>query len=128
MYQFLDKFFFAFHTLIIFFILLGWIWKKTRKLNLILQSLTAFSWFILGIWYGFGFCPSTEWHWQVRIKLGFYDMPSSYLKFFIDSLTGFKVNAQLIDMLTLIFFLAAFLSSVVLNVKDFIKKRGGVIK
>lgn len=126
MYQFLDKFFFVFHTFISFFILFGWIWGKTRKLNLILQSLTAFSWFILGIWYGFGFCPSTEWHWQVRIKLGLYDMPSSYIKFLIDSMFGLDVNARLVDMCTLILFLAAFLISVVLNVKGFIKKKRAI--
>jgi len=74
-YNFLDKFFFVFHSLLILFNLSGWMWKKTRRLNLVLLLLTGFSWTILGIWYGFGFCPSTEWHWQVRMKLGLPDMP-----------------------------------------------------
>lgn len=118
MYILLDKFFFVFHTTIIFFNLFGWIWKKTRKLNLILLLLTAFSWFILGIWYGFGFCPSTEWHWKVRIKLGLYDMPSSYIKFLIDSITGWNVNAKFVDIITLSLFLSALIISVVVNSKD----------
>ena len=118
MYLFLDKFFFGFHTVIIFFNLFGWIWKKTRKFNLILLLLTAFSWFILGIWYGFGFCPSTEWHWQVRVKLELYDMPLSYIKFLIDSITDWNVNARMVDMITLLLFLTALILSIIFNVKD----------
>ena len=118
MYHILDKFFFIFHTIVIFFNLFGWIWKKTRKFNLILLSLTGFSWFILGIWYGFGFCPCTEWHWKVRIKLELYDMPSSYVKFLIDKLTGLNVNAKMVDIMTLLLFLSALILSVILNLRD----------
>ena len=115
----LDKFFFVFHTLIIFFVLLGWIWKRTRKLNLLVSSLTFLSWSVFGIWYGFGFCPCTEWHWQVRMKLGLYDLPTSYVKFLIDSVFGLKVNARLVDISTLILFLTAFIISILINIKDF---------
>jgi hypothetical protein len=121
-YAFLDKFFFVFHTLIIIFILFAWIWEKTRKANLILVLLTAFSWFILGIWYGPGFCPCTEWHYQVRMKLGHFNMPASYVKFCFDSLTGLEVNAQLVDICTLIFFLAALIASVYVNIQDWRKR------
>jgi len=116
-YAFLDKFFFVFHSALIVFILFGWVWKKTRVANLIVLSLTAFSWFILGIWYGFGFCPSTEWHWQIRMGLGHYDMPTSYIKLLVDSLSGLDVNAKLVDVLTLIFFMLAFSASVMTSVR-----------
>ena len=92
--------------------------KKTRKANLILLLLTTFSWFILGIWYGFGFCPCAEWHYQVRVKLGHTDMPSSWIKFCIDYLTGWDVNASLVDILTLTLFLAALTASIYMNIKD----------
>ncbi|MCP5053202.1 MAG: DUF2784 domain-containing protein [bacterium] len=118
MYPFLDVFFFIFHTCVIVFNLFGWLWKKTRKANLILLLLTAFSWVILGIWYGFGFCPCTEWHYQVRMKLGHFHMPDSYIKFCIDSLAGSDVNAELVDIFTLLFFLAALIASILLNIKD----------
>ena len=86
--------------------------KKYR--NNIVLLLTAISWFILGIWYGFGFCPSTERHWQVRMKLGLghYDMPSSYTKFLIDFLTAQNVNAKLVDILALLFLFSALLVSI----------------
>jgi len=123
MYYFLDKFFFVFHTSIIIFNLTGWIWKKTRLFNLILLSSTFFSWFILGIWYGFGYCPSTDWHWQVREKLGYYDMPSSYIEFLIESFTGLDVNAKLVDIFAVVFLLLALTASIITNVRDFKRRK-----
>jgi len=122
-YAFLDKFFFVFHTTLILFNLFGWIWKKTRVANLIVLLLTAFSWSVLGIWYGFGFCPSTEWHWQVRMKLGHYDLPSAYTKFLVDSLTGLDVNAKLVNIFALLFLVLALFASVLTNVRDWRKKQ-----
>jgi len=123
MYYFFDKFFFVFHTSIIIFNLTGWIWKKTRFFNLILLSLTFFSWFILGIWYGFGYCPSTDWHWAVREKLGYYDMPSSYIEFLIESFTGLDVNAKLVDIFAVVFLLFALTASIITNVRDFKRRK-----
>ena len=83
--------------------------------------LIAFPWFVLGIWYGFGFCPSTEWHWQVRMKLGYYSMPKSYIKFLVDSLTGLDTNAKLVDAVTISFYVVALLASITANVKSWKK-------
>lgn len=123
MYAFLDKFFFVFHSCLIFLILFGWIWRKTRKINLIIILLTAFSWFILGIWYGYGYCPSTDWHWQVRMKLGHYEMHSSYIGFLIESLTGLDVSRKFVDIFALVFLLVAFFGSIYTNVRDY--RKGG---
>ncbi len=123
MYYFLDKFFFVFHTSIIIFNITGWIWKKTRLLNLILLLSTLFSWFFLGIWYGFGYCPSTDWHWQVREKLGYYDMPSSYLEFLFESITGVNVNAKLVDVLAVLFLGLALTASIITNIRDFKRRK-----
>ena len=123
MYTFLDKFFFVFHSTLIILILFGWIWRKTRVINLIVVLLTALSWTILGIWYGFGFCPCTEWHWQVRMELGYYDMPSSYTKFLVDSLTGLDVNEKLVDIFAVVFLALALFASVLTNMRDWRKKQ-----
>ena len=122
MYAFLDQFFFIFHSLIIVFNLFGWLWKKIRLANLIMLLITAFSWFVLGIWYGFGYCFCTDWHYQIRMKLGYFDMPSSYVKFLIDSLTGSDINAKLVDIFTLIFFLLALIASIITNMQDWKEK------
>ena len=116
--SFLDNFFIVFHSVFALFNIFGWIWKKTRKLNLVLLLLTAFSWFILGLWYGIGYCPLTEWHWQIRWRLGYQDMPTSYIKFLLDTLTGFDFNPFLVDSITAAAFAMALVISVVLNIKD----------
>ena len=123
MYAFLNIFFFAFHTCIVLFIVFGWIWKKTRLANLILIVMTAFSWFFLGIWYGFGYCPCTDWHWHVRMKLGLYDTSTSYLEFLVEKLTGLDVSRALVDIFAVAFLVAALCLSIVLNVRDLKKKK-----
>ncbi|MEO5906489.1 MAG: DUF2784 family protein, partial [Saprospiraceae bacterium] len=65
-YELLDYFFFFFHTSLILFNCFGWIFPKLRRWNLITLLLTAFSWFVLGIWFGLGYCVCTDWHWAVR--------------------------------------------------------------
>jgi hypothetical protein len=124
MYAFLDKFFFVFHSTLIVLILFGWAWKKTRLINLVVILLTAFSWFFLGIWYGYGYCPSTDWHWQVRAKLGIRDMPTSYTKFLLDSLTGWDVNQKTVDIFTLILLICALTASLYTNIRTWRRRRG----
>ncbi len=116
--QGLNFFFFVFHSVLILFNLLGWIWRKTRKANLVLLLLTVFSWFVLGIWYGFGFCPCTDWHWQVRYRLGYMDMSSSYLVFLIRTFTGLDVGKGLVDVFAVLFLLSSLAASITTNVRD----------
>ena len=118
MYELLDKFFVFFHSFLIIFNLFGWIWKKTRKANLVLLLFTAFSWFVLGIWYGIGYCPLTDWHWKVLRHLGNYGLPNSYVKYLADRITGLDFNAQLVDTLVVVLFLLALICSIYTNVKD----------
>ncbi len=122
MYVLLDIGFIIFHTVLILFNLFGWIWKATRRWNLVTLLLTAFSWFGLGIWYGFGYCPCTDWHWMVRRELGYTDMPNSYIKFLIQQLTGLNIDAGVVDMGTAVLFFLAVIISFYVNFKDF-KKR-----
>lgn len=70
MYTLLDWFFTLLHVVIIGFNLTGWIWPSTRKLHFIFVLLTAGSWLILGIWFGLGYCPITDWQWQIKEQLG----------------------------------------------------------
>src|SRR5678809_736652 len=104
MYEILNAFFFVFHTALTLFNLFGWIYPGTRKLNLVTLLLTAFSWFILGIWYGWGYCVCTDWHWMVREHLGLHDQSNSYIHFFILKLTGINFSSQLTDSITAIVF------------------------
>jgi hypothetical protein len=108
-YQALNFFFFAFHTLFTLFNIIGWAFRRTRKLHLVTISLTAFSWFVLGIWYGWGFCFCTEWHYAVRRRLGYTDQTRSYIHFLILKLTGYNANMRLMEQATLWVFIGALL-------------------
>jgi hypothetical protein len=108
----------VFHTALILFNLTGWMWRKTRRLHLGVLLLTVLSWTVLGIWYGFGYCPSTHWHWLVRLELGYRDMPASYIKFLLDSLTGLEADPALVDTFAVVFLVAALVLSVVANLRD----------
>jgi hypothetical protein len=116
----LDIFFVIFHTLLIVFNLSGWIWKRTRRLNLITLSLTGASWLFLGLLVGtLGYCPLTDWHFKILEKLGKTDLPYSYTKYLADRLTGLDINASLVDNVTLCSFLAALAISIFFNMRDY---------
>ncbi len=119
MYAVLDVFFLGFHTALILFNLFGWIWEKTRRLNLITLALTGLSWFGLGIFYGWGYCPSTDWHWDIRRRLGDTDLPQSYISFLMEEWTGWLPPEALVNYSTLSLFLLAICCSVYVN---FLKK------
>jgi hypothetical protein len=123
MYAFLNYFFFVFHTAITLFNIFGWIHRKTRRWNLITLLLTAFSWFVLGIWYGWGYCVCTHWHWNVREKLGYHDESDSYIHFLLLKLTRWNADPQLVEIVTVIVFFLALVISVILNIRDYRRKR-----
>jgi len=103
------------HFAIIGFNLFGWIWRKTRKAHLIVVAATAFSWFILGIWFGWGYCPITQWQWNVKEKLGETDLPNSFVKYYADKISGRSIDPSLVDAATLVTFLTIIALTVYLN-------------
>jgi len=125
-YSFLNIFFFVFHTAFTLFNMSGWAFRKTRKLQLVTILLTAASWFVLGSWYGWGYCFCTDWHWQVREAMGYHDRSNSYIHFLILKLTGKDLNAQLVENATLVIFLLCLMLSTWLNIRDARKRRGPV--
>ena len=108
------------HFSIMGFNLFGWIWKPLRKAHLVCIAITAGCWFILGIWFGIGYCPITDWEWQIKEKLGEHNLPGSFIKYYADKISGKSVNDSFIDtMTTVCFFIAAMLSVYV----NFLHKR-----
>ena len=123
-YRVLDIFFVVFHTSVILFNLFGWICRKARKYNLILLVITGASWLFLGLIVGtLGYCPLTDWHFSVLNKLGVSDLPSSYIKYLVDRLTGLDINSSLVDNVTLYSFLAALGLSLFFNIRDILARR-----
>jgi hypothetical protein len=123
--KFLDLFFTIFHTGLVVFNLFGWIWKKTRRLNLICLLLTGGSWLFLGIFYGWGYCPLTDWHFQILRELGYTNLPDSYLSFLFTRLTKRPIDQTLVDAVTLWGLIIALIISLYLNFRHWLKTGRG---
>jgi hypothetical protein len=119
----LDQSLFLLHAALVLFILTGWMWPRTRRLHLLMVVLTLGSWVGLGAWYGWGYCPLTDWHWQVKTALGETGLPASYIKYYVDALTGMSWNPMLIDVWVVGLALTALVVSVVLNWTDWRRQR-----
>lgn len=119
----LNLLFFAFHTSWMAFNAVGWAWRRTRRAHLVTMGLTALAWFGLGYWYGWGYCPCTDWHWMVRARLGYRDDPHSYVQLLVRELSGWEPSRFWADLVTVSVFLVAGVLSVVLNVRDWRSRR-----
>jgi hypothetical protein len=117
LYKIANAFFFIFHIALIFFNLFGWIFRSLRKWNLITLLLTAMSWFLLGLFYGFGYCFLTDWHWHIRDRLGYSTESNSYIHFLVTELTPLSIDEGVVDVWTAIIFFLALAASIFMNVR-----------
>jgi hypothetical protein len=97
MLAFLDIACFVLHTGLIVFNMTGWVWKRTRVVHRLTLGATLVSWFVLGYWYGWGYCLCADWHFQVRRELGYVDLDTSYLQLLARQLSGVSVSRTLAD-------------------------------
>lgn len=118
LYRLLDVLFVAFHTALVGFNMLGWAWRRTRRLHLLTIGATLLFWFGAGMVYGLGYCPLTDWHWDVKRALGETGLPASWIKYHLDAVTGIDWSAGLVDAVVVGSGLVAFGLSVVLNLRD----------
>ena len=111
-----DYFYLTAHTALIAFNLFGWVVPLTRRLNLFALLATGLSWTALGYWYGLGYCPLTDWHWQVLERLGNHNLPRSYITYLAIRMFGIHPNEDWVDVATATAFGAALLCSIVANI------------
>lgn len=114
----LDFLLLSFHLALVAFNLLGWIWPRLRRLHLITLTATLLSWFGLGALYGWGYCPSTDWHWQIKRARGVEELPSSFITYYLDRLTGISWDPGLVDAVVVIVTVAVWTLSLYLNVRQ----------
>ena len=110
-----DYFFMVFHSALILFNLFAWVWKPLRVWHLWTISLTFASWVVLGIWYGWGYCPLTDWHWEVLHQKGFENLPNSYISYLLQRILKIHISAKTVDTLTLSLALLALVLSIWVN-------------
>ena len=125
MLQFLDILLTIVHLSIVGFNLFGWIPKATRKAHLVCVLCTAASWFVLGIWFGFGYCPFTDWQWQVKEKRGETNLPSNFIEYFAEKVSATDFDSGFITSVTGICFALVSLISIYLNFSAVKKRRQG---
>lgn len=65
-YLILNGFCHLFHMGIILFVISAWIFPSLRLYHLLFILLMLSSWFVLGQWFGIGYCPITDWHWRIK--------------------------------------------------------------
>ena len=70
----------------------GWILVPLRVFHLWMMGATLGSWLVLGWSYGFGYCPITDWHWQVKSQLDPSPLPSSYIQYLFDQVFGMNID------------------------------------
>lgn len=70
---------------------------------------------MIGIFYGIGYCPLTDWHWEVLEKLGMGSEVNSYIQYLIDRLFDIHISARAADIVTFIAFFVALILSVFTN-------------
>ena len=119
----LDVLFTLLHIIIILFNLFGWIFPITRKAHFVCILLTAISWFVLGIWYGWGYCFITDWQWDIKRRLGETGLPNSFTAYMANKLWGDAITTETIDILTVTGFVLALVLSIYFN---FIRPRRNV--
>jgi hypothetical protein len=105
----------VFHVLLIVACLIGWISPRTRKAHLILIALVMGCWFLLGLKYGIGYCPLTDWHWQVKQKLGEGSLPNSFIKYLWDHIFTTSISPKAADILTFGAFFVSLIPALYLN-------------
>lgn len=115
-----DYFFMVFHTALVLFNLFAWLYNPLIKWHLATIVLTFASWGGLGIWYGFGYCPCTDWHFEILRKLGETGLPNSYISYLLQRVFNLYLHNDVVDGLTLGTALVALVISIYLN---FFKKK-----
>lgn len=101
MLHFLDFFLTVFHSAFVLFILFGWMIPKFRKYHMTAILLTLVAWLLIGLYKGvLGYCPLTDWHWDVKRALGETNMPSSFIEYMVERAIGLNFPTLVIDVVT----------------------------
>ena len=74
----------VFHLAIVITLVFGWILPHTRRLHRWAVAITSFCWIAVGLMVGkIGYCPVTDWHWDVKRLRGETDLPASYIDYLL---------------------------------------------
>lgn len=101
MLQFYDIGFTIFHSAFILFVLFGWIHPRTQRIHQFALLFTLIAWLLIGWYVGtIGYCPLTDWQWDIKRQLGERNLPSSFTEYVGEKLTGMDLNKTYVDIVT----------------------------
>tara|TARA_Y100001972_G_C7662029_1_gene334064 strand:+ start:2667 stop:3041 length:375 start_codon:yes stop_codon:yes gene_type:complete len=101
MLQLYDIGFTVFHSAFILFVLLGWIHPKTQRVHQVALLITLVAWLLIGWYVGtIGYCPLTDWQWDIKRQLGERNLPSSFTEYVAEKLIGIDFNKTYVDIAT----------------------------
>lgn len=101
-YRILNAAFHFLHIFVITFVAIGWIYPPFHLAHFVLTLLTLGSWFILGHWFGVGYCPLTDWHWKIKSKLSGARPNGTYIHLGLERVTGRQINPDRVDRVVLL--------------------------
>jgi hypothetical protein len=117
-----DILLFITHISLISINIFGWIFKKTRKIQFVTILATGASWFIGGIWYGWGYCILTDWEWEIKRKLGEQGLPNSFIHYLSNNIFSLNISTEFLDQITVWTFVVAIILSIIFNLRDQMEK------
>ena len=105
---YLDIFYEILHILVVVVNLFFWWPRYTRTMHFYLINLTAFSWLVMGAYFGLGYCFLTDWHWEVKSKLNYQDLPNDFISYAL--LRYFNINwpEYVVNTITALCFVGCF--------------------
>lgn len=107
-----------FHLVIVLFLAFGWIAVKTRPLHRWAVGITAFLWIVVGAFVGkIGYCPVTDWHWQVKKLRGEENLPVSYIDYHLQKI-GIHLPPDRADQIVMAVFAAIVVITIFLWVRE----------
>lgn len=112
---FLDYMMHVIHLGLMLICIVGWMFEPTRLVHLTAVILIAFSWLVLGQFFGYRYCLLTDTQWRIKQKLGQTPHTDSYVKYVLDTVTGRRINQKITDHLTLYTYLGVAMFSLIVN-------------
>ena len=94
-----------FHLAIVFFLVFGWISVRTRNLHRFAVGVTILLWVAVAELMGkkLGYCPVTDWHWDVKRLRGETDLPPSYIDYSLQKI-GVHLPPERADQIVMVVF------------------------
>ncbi len=123
MLQLIDAFFHLVHTIIIIINMTFWLSFRTLRIAQVTLLLTLMSWIGFGFYYGFGYCFLTDWHWQLKEKIGETNLPASYIKLVVDRTFGVNSDPSLVNEATTIVLALSLLGCIIQSIREWRLKR-----